>query len=424
MKFFLFTTLIVISIIYSGCKKKEKNTDPQPSCVSENFTFVDSLKVSSQNIDFKLKDSDTITAKFSNKVHWSISIKGASSGTERVYSGYSDSISIVWDGKSAYSSQCYSAEEDVNITLTVPCNQIYTETIHQKNNPSSAAIINPLSVSLIDYDYQLQNLDTIKATFSQAVDWRIIVQGVSSGAERIYYGKSDIISIIWDGRPGQNKFFLTEEDVTVTLSLPCNQNYTKTVHIKNYPNGSDIKGVLVSDFDGGGYMPNQTVINGYSATGWSSYSTMPNKINKLEVTSTPILAPQSSSYLTFQGTAGPQSWYMGSAEVNGPSVMPGSNADSTYFNAYLSSVSPSTTLLAITFQVSGKNYTYSLPLNWQGWKLVSIKLSDFKDSKGQAITDASQLTFIDLGLNCLTQPGQNVEMDIDYIYFSYGKSLN
>lgn len=265
--------------------------------------------------------------------------------------------------------------------------------------------------------------DSIQATFNEVVTWSITLTGSNSGAIKNYKGRSSQIDTVWYGQSNSpSATFQAGEDVSVNLVISCLKDpYVKHIKILDANKFKTNIGpyAMVSDFDGAGYVSNSIKLGGYNTTGWSSYFTLPNQLTKFSIgpSESSLSAPQGSNYITLQGTAGPASWFVGGTYVNSPTTMPGNNPNEVYFNAFISSGNNSTTSLAITLG-AGANYVYVMPLQWSGWKMVSIKLSDFKNSSGTPLSNVSAITTLDFGLNCASKQGQSTEVDLDFIVFS------
>jgi len=276
-------------------------------------------------------------------------------------------------------------------------------------------------ISASSIDFKSTFGDTISASFTEPISWTVTITGKTSGGKKTYKAHSDTIGIIWQGEPGDPdntgmyRFFQTGEDVSVELTMPCQETVVKTIHITGASDFS-LLGKLVSDFEGNGYVPNNTAW-GYSANGFSSYFSAPNKELEFGIVTSPLEGPAGPHYITLKGQAGPTSWYAGSMEFNAPTLMPASNPDSVYFNVFMSSGDNTTTVVGITM-VTNKNYNKSILVNWKGWKMLALKMSDFKDAQGNSMTDATKLSRISLGLNPATAQGQTCEVDLDFIMFT------
>lgn len=84
----------------------------------------------------------------------------------------------------------------------------------------------------------------------------------------------------------------------------------------------------------------------------------------------------------------------------------------------MSSGENTSTVVGITLISGGKNYSKNVLINWKGWRMVSIRLSDFRDKNGNPMPDALKTSIIDMGLNAATHQGQGVEMDLDFVIFT------
>ena len=262
---------------------------------------------------------------------------------------------------------------------------------------------------------------TMTAAFNETAAWTITITGQTSGAQKVFTGKSASVNQVWRGEPGSEVFFQAEV-VTVEFKVPCKDPVTYNVTVTS-PSNFTTFGALISDFDGNGMVTNVTTI-GYNATGWSAYVTAPNVINEFVVKNTPLTGPVGSNYLAFRGQAGPASWFVGGyyATVSLSSLST-NNPDSIYFNAFVNGNGNSTTLLGITLLGSGGTKSMKLiDVNWTGWKMVSFKISEANQHpSAPPVTDTYLANAIDFGFNCKSAMGQPGEAHVDFVIFTEGK---
>jgi hypothetical protein len=264
----------------------------------------------------------------------------------------------------------------------------------------------------------------VTAEFNEAVSWTVTFKGNTSGANRIYSNNSKTVNVSWRGEPGSDVFF-KNETVAIEFKIACKdaETYTRDITANNfnsYPSSG--KGLLLSDFDGNGSVANTFTKPGYNASGWSSYFTLPNEITDYARLTTPLTAPQGNYYMVLKGTPGPDSWYVGGGYASVPNLgsISGATSDPSkmYVNAFINSGGNSTTLLGFTIKSGGVNYSKNINLNWTGWKMVSLKLSDFETKRGIPLTDALSVTDLTFELNPATAKGQPTEANIDFIIFT------
>ena len=80
----------------------------------------------------------------------------------------------------------------------------------------------------------------------------------------------------------------------------------------------------------------------------------------------------------------------------------------------------------IMVKTSGVQYNFYAPLYWSGWRLVSIKLSDFRNQSGVNLTDSDYPNIDEIFLNLGAGPQQSKEVQLyyDFIFLSYDKPLS
>jgi hypothetical protein len=243
------------------------------------------------------------------------------------------------------------------------------------------------------------------AAFNEVISWSIKVTGRTTGASITFSGKDDNINTVWRGNPGSLVFFGVET-ADVVLTIPCREAITTTVTITGKGNFMNC-GVLISDFDGNGMIPN---------AGWARFGAPSLIGTNSSAKNAPLVSPQAPYYWHLYGTPSSSSWYVGGISSPISITDLGTNdPDSVYFNVLLNSNSNSLGLLQIGISQNGTYYNYNVPFDWSGWKLISFKLSDIK------ITNPSQVDALQFGLNCKNQPGDTPEANFDFIIFTKGQ---
>ncbi|MBD3418577.1 MAG: hypothetical protein GF398_00520 [Chitinivibrionales bacterium] len=95
---------------------------------------------------------------------------------------------------------------------------------------------------------------TITATFDKAVDWRIVLTGRKSSAQKTYTGSGKSISLDWNGESNGTDF-VTGEYVDIKLDMPdiasyhqslARANFFLSANVKQQPKATD---VLIDDFN-------------------------------------------------------------------------------------------------------------------------------------------------------------------------------
>ncbi len=310
-----------------------------------------------------------------------------------------------------------------------------------KNNfdgPGIADIYNDFKVTVPfasdrdSVDFAAGDAVTFSAEFSKIVDWKITITGQTSKAKKIITGQSKTISNlngIWNGSTTQFPIFKNENciatlsivNVTDTFSLNV-----KVIHPKN------IDGFVIADFENG--------LNTLWPKFIQSGANMDFKVK------TDSFAPQGAKYLNMAGTVNwdyligyidfPASAY---SNVTFPLA---TNPSSVYFNCLIYGVPNTNTSLVLfqfkedengdgTFNANNEDeYDYQINVNWEGWKLVTLKYTDFAclvngspaTPKGNGILNPDKLGKISM-LHLADPNNGFASTKIDMIVFTSNKPI-
>ena len=115
-KLVLFGLTLLISF---SCKKKYDSDVIGPK-LSTDFSVIQPFTISKKNVDFSKGESVSFQVKFDRPVKWKVSIKGTTSCAERNIVGFSDSIpnNIFWNGAQD-SLYYFRNNEQCNVTLSI-----------------------------------------------------------------------------------------------------------------------------------------------------------------------------------------------------------------------------------------------------------------------------------------------------------------
>ena len=282
-----------------------------------------------------------------------------------------------------------------------------------------------------------QNEDVyFTAEFSKIVDWKITITGLNSMSEKIISGKSNIIdksNSLWVGEVTNLPFF-QEENCSVLLSFKSHEDSIfSSLNIngtKAYGNGNEL---LVSDFENG-FNPNFT--NFFQTT----------CLKKIENGG----AGQGGKYLRQEGTCD-WDWLIG--YVDYPSTnwyqqgVLNADPENIYFNIMIhgdSTLSPTNeanSLFKIEFYEdenqdqyydpnSEDRLDYEFDINWNGWRMISVKYSDLimaTDPNGGGVSGNSirePNKIIKIRTLLLANPESGfAKADVDYIIWSEGSPI-
>lgn len=102
MRRITFFLLASLTILLNACRKDADVFDgPSLNDIYGEFSFVEPLLITNESVDFGAGQTTAFTAEFSKNVNWQISIKGLSSGAEKIITGTSNLLSVdnaTWNG--------------------------------------------------------------------------------------------------------------------------------------------------------------------------------------------------------------------------------------------------------------------------------------------------------------------------------------
>ncbi len=294
-------------------------------------------------------------------------------------------------------------------------------------------VVSPLDKSLDSVDFSIGQTLSFSAEISKIVDWKIKITGQNSGAVKIIEGTSsklDATNTTWIGNTTEFPVFRTEIcDIQLTFNGEADTlvSQVKIIQPKLNP------GFVVADFETG--------LN----PGWASFiqsgADMDFQIK------TDNFAPQGNSYYNMAGTVD-WDWligylYLGASAYGAPHFPLSDNPDNTYFNIMIyGEPGMINTLLLFQFQEDDDNngsfnatsedmYSLEIPVNWVGWKLISVKYSDIPslfngqpsapNGNGQHNSDKIQQVNI---LDLANPISGNAKTKIDYIIFTENAPVN
>lgn len=259
----------------------------------------------------------------------------------------------------------------------------------------------------------------ITAQFNESIGWTVRIKGNTSGAVKTYTGTSNQISLSWVGQPDKAPFFVAEP-ITVDLILACKQEiYDSEGFTISTPTFLQLPGFM-NDFDVSKSSPLTPGVNG-NANSASLKRVQPG--NPLNIG----VSPQGGSYFNIHSGNEPTPvWYYGGFEINPPAAaiatmtpLPGLNSDpsTVYLNFYANSngVSNSQIQVAVIEHYktpdaeNNKSRKANVNLDWNGWKMVSIKLSDI------GILDPRKIAGIQFGLGAYLHRDQVAEANLDMV---------
>jgi hypothetical protein len=282
-------------------------------------------------------------------------------------------------------------------------------------------------------DFEAGQTVVFSAAFNKVVNWQISIEGQTSKAKKIISGEGRAISVsnaVWNGSTTEFPIFkaevclakLTIKEITDTFSV----NITVAKPKVN-------AGLVIADFETG--------INSTWTKFVQSGASMDFNVK------TDSLAPQGAKYLKMAGTV---NWdyliglidYPATAYGGAPTLPLETNPENVYFNCMVYGV-PNTNQSIILFQFkedenadgtfnsnNEDEYDYEIKVNWEGWKLISIKYSDITTlvngapavPKGNGLRNPNKIGKISM-LHLANPNDGFASSKIDYLIFTSSKPL-
>ncbi|MCX6181705.1 MAG: hypothetical protein NT150_07250 [Bacteroidetes bacterium] len=303
------------------------------------------------------------------------------------------------------------------------------DTLGSEVCPSAAfKVTTPFQLNLTSVNPATDKL-TMKAGFTEVVEWWITIKGDSLGVKS-YTGKSDSINIDFYGNSENDHFFKKNENVQVKFELGCGKEggTTKSFTYTGKPTLHNINfGMLLNDFDGFPSTGSYSVAGGWG----NDVNKSVMKVNNITVDP----SPQGGKAMLYYGfakdsisTPPVKLWYYGgftnsiatqiAALKNTYGI---TDPDRIYLNMYVRgylSDYPNTqlqlSLEGITEETesgtpASEFKLYNLNLDWDGWKMVSIKFSEFVNLHPFTSTynSATNSNITNLGFGLGAGPEQN-----------------
>lgn len=244
---------------------------------------------------------------------------------------------------------------------------------------SDFILLDDFRVDKDSVDFASGEKATFSARFNKPVNWTISIMGQSSKAKKILTGQSRSIDVTngqWNGSTTVFPMFKAEQCVAELIVEGVSDTFRVSTKIKTIKQNP---GFVIADFEYG-FNPSWTKFV-------QSGASMDFNIKS------DSLAPQGSKYLKMSGTVN-WDWLIGLVDF--PATAYGTsrtfplatNPDNVYFNCLIYGV-PNTNGSLVLFQFkedengdgtysssTDDEYDYQITVNWEGWKLVSIKYSD------------------------------------------------
>lgn len=318
---------------------------------------------------------------------------------------------------------------------------------------------------------QLNAIPRIEASWGERVTYKLSVEGLESGAVKVYEGTSDAIDTTWNGVSSNIFFFKRNERATVKLKLTgAGDEFvsedTISIGIPFTFDGETVDGVkyiLIDDFDGEAETPLNVA------------SPSPDRLDENVDFGLSSIAVQGENSLKLKGTdLNGNSWsgdvshehlaqLLNKGSVNSLQIDSGIPADELFINAFVYGAGAANT--AVQFKISevdggdtlssradiatwlgagqavdqltaystadNDGYVFDVVVDWEGWKLVSIPYSSFRAANdpnngggGDRIKESYKISGFTASLLSFPLVGQSTETYVDYIMITQGGRAN
>ncbi|MCR6638286.1 MAG: hypothetical protein NVV82_04650 [Sporocytophaga sp.] len=299
-------------------------------------------------------------------------------------------------------------------------------------------VVSNFSFNLSNVNFATGDQQFFKAQFNESASWTIEVKGLTSQAVKTITGLSDRVdesNSSWLGTHDDFIFFQSGEEVEATLSIlgvkdPQKVNF-KITNARIYPGAKE----MGNGFEG--WVKN-------SPEWW--YSPYFDKSDS--IFGGLVTAPKLEEKYAFKlsGIDNNNNFYIGAVRRTLPrNFLTSANKD-FYVNVYAYGNGSNTSTLKISLKHDSDSkfsygtsqgyddkkddaYEYSIPLNFNGWKLISVHYSAFtrtpdKDfgGSGPNIKDPGKLVFVDFALLTKTV-GEKAEVVLDYPTITFEKAF-
>ena len=295
------------------------------------------------------------------------------------------------------------------------------------------SVISTLEASKDSVDFSANETVFFTAEFSKTIEWKLNIIGLTSGAVKTIQGTGNALTeslSLWNGSTTSLPLFKSENckvQLTFTGETDTLIDYVKVTQPKTNA------GYVVADFE-----------TGFNS-GWSSFIQSGADMD-FQIKSD-ITAPQGNAYYNLAGTVD-WDWLIGyvyfKASAGGNATFPlNSNPNSVYFNVMVWG-DPSLTNSLILFQfqeddnadgnytaASEDQYAVEIPVNWTGWKLVSLKYNDIPclvngqpaAPAGDGVHNSNKIKQVNM-LHLANPASGYAKAKLDYIIFTENGPLN
>lgn len=302
------------------------------------------------------------------------------------------------------------------------------------------ALTTPFSIQKATINFT-NDSNWFSTTFNERVSWTITVRGVKSKAEKIIKGTSNEINISnssWKGGHSGLNFFQANEDIISALTVfGKSEVWYDTSKITGVRKNFDPNVIVWWDMDANGVAKNN-----FNGVYWFDYydgdasppavGSGERLMGRFEATTQTDEEPLQGIYRSMEGIelSVPVNYYIGGCSHSPAAIplgFPNAPTNEVYLNFYArrrtttSSISLTLTSINAT-DTSSVSYDTGT-ITWEGWKLVSVKLSDMKLNSTHPF-DPGAIRQFAANLQTYTNTNVKTGFDIDFITFTKGKPFN
>ncbi len=233
-KYFLLLTVTIVGILLGSCKRDLEGVVGPAICATDNFGVTEEIKTNLTTIDFSKVDSIKVTAKFDEKVSWTVAITGKTSGARKTFEGLSDNVNVGWWGEPD-SLLFFENNEECIVDLNVSCKGIVSSNAFKilkvstfknfgvmgydldNNQPITIVYPNPLAVNMVT----TYKTDTEAGNVTKSPQGGKFFHITTMGSENLvwYFGGFDIM-----GNPSTLAKFAKEDPRNVYMNFFVNVN--------------------------------------------------------------------------------------------------------------------------------------------------------------------------------------------------------
>lgn len=304
------------------------------------------------------------------------------------------------------------------------------------DNPTSEevfgefAVKSGLSISADEADFGAGETVYFSADFTTIANWKITITGLSSGLTKTIAGNSKSINAdnaTWNGAADIPNF--VAEQASIKLTIDGN----------DYSDSAGFTIVSPRDY---------SQLNGVLFTGFNEDDPKPGLMASANQTINTRQTELGGTYWTIEGLDplddnGNRSWWIGGIQFIAPNIWPGekyipienNDPENTYFNMYLYSTKQPGLRVTFGEDEDGNGrwdrsyedaYWYRFDETWEGWKLVSIKFSEFNKEEygpeggaGNAVPDIDKIVEFNV-LMLPEQPNTVGRASFDFPIITFG----